>query len=347
MSKRSDIVQQLPTQTIVSILRECFRRLVDDRIAGKQDDECAQQMDRALTLTIMRFVHELGPGNAIVAVLDVASSCGKDLPEICAQPVSKVLGRILTEEIRRAQPFTVPSADPCLLLQKLDDFLLPYVLSHPSTEAEELAFSCGKTLLTEMIRHLSVKTVLNIATETAGLSQTSPVVKFAAKIGGVVVESDPELKKRVMALIDEITQGGRDKPAAIRQLHQLKKENPHLDLVQYLAGVSLAFRRYVLDQLAKIEVENNGGVRGGDEKENCVTAESAPTPQASKGLTPASTAAASATPSTFESSSSEAMRILEGIKSKTSALRPKAEQAPGDKDLQARLERLRGMMVNR
>jgi hypothetical protein len=339
MSKRSDIVQQLPTQTIVSILRECFRRLVDDRIAGKQDDECAQQMDRALTLTIMRFVQELGPGNAIVAVLDVASSCGKDLPEICAQPVSKVLGRILTEEIRRAQPFTVPSADPCLLLQKLDEFLLPYVLSHPSTEAEELAFSCGKTLLTEMIRHLSVKTVLSIATETAGLSQTSPVVKFAAKIGGVVVESDPELQKRVMALIDDITQGGRDKPSAIRQLHQLKKAHPHLDLGQYLAGVSLAFRRYVLDQLAKIEVENNGGVRGGDEKENCVAAESVPTPQASKGLALASTAA-SATPTAADSSSSEAMRILEGIKSKTSALRPLA--AGGENGTTATVEQPKG-----
>lgn len=309
MIKRSDIVQQLQSQTILSIFRECFRRLVDDRITNTED-EAAVQMVRALNLILFKLAAELGAGNALVALLDVVGSCKENsesmhLPVVCAKPTSRLLQHILTEEVKRPQPFTVPSADPALLLNKLHDFFGSYANAAPNGEAEELAFSCGKTVLSEMIKAHSVKTILALAS-SAGIVSSSALVKLTAKMGGVLVETDPELQRRVVSLIDDITTA-RDKTAPIRQLHQLKKQHPDLDINQYLQRISPVFRRFVLDTVSRFDEECLG--IGGDEKENTISA---------SGVAPASAMTVNT------ESSSEAMRILEGIKSRTSALKPLA-----------------------
>jgi hypothetical protein len=54
----------------------------------------------------------------------------------------------------------------------------------------------------------------------------------------------------------------------IRQLHQVKQENPDLDIHQYLQQLSGAFRRFVLDTLTKLDEQaqeegNLGHIEGG------------------------------------------------------------------------------------
>jgi len=44
--------------------------------------------------------------------------------------------------------------------------------------------------------------------------------------------------------------------AAIRELHKIKRQNPNLDINLYLHKISSAFRRFVLDTLAKLDVEH-------------------------------------------------------------------------------------------
>jgi hypothetical protein len=44
----------------------------------------------------------------------------------------------------------------------------------------------------------------------------------------------------------------------IRQLHQVKQENPDLDIHQYLQQLSGAFRRFVLDTLTKLDEQAQG-----------------------------------------------------------------------------------------
>jgi hypothetical protein len=207
-----------------------------------------------------------------------------------------------------------------VLLQKLDDFFAAFSsesVVENGSEAQELAFSCGKTVLSEMIKALSVKTVLSIGTDTLGMTNSSPIIKLAAKMGGVLMETNPELQARVVSLIDDIT-SARDKTLVIRELHLLRKQHPELDMNQYLQRVSPVFRRYVLDSLSKIdEQDSSAGGAGGDEKENSTGAFEAP-------LDKTSSVPPSKQPSVVavsDSSSSEAMRILEGIKSRTSALK--------------------------
>lgn len=107
----------------------------------------------------------------------------------------------------------------------------------------------------------------------------------------------------MVTLIDDIT-AARDKAAPIRALGALLREHPELDVHQYLQRMSAAFRRFVLDTLAR-EDEGDGAAPqqgglglglGGDEKENT-------------GSKPSGT---------------EAMRILDGIRARQSfgALRP-------------------------
>jgi len=56
----------------------------------------------------------------------------------------------------------------------------------------------------------------------------------------------------MVAIIDNIT-SARDKSVPIKKLHDLIKENPDIDVHQYLQRISSAFRKFVLDALSKLD----------------------------------------------------------------------------------------------
>ena len=96
----------------------------------------------------------------------------------------------------------------------------------------------------------------------------------------------------------------RDKMGPIRKLHALIRANPSLDVSSYLQKVSNVFKKFVLETLQKLDASqdnnasSNSGVSMNVDENIGVAATTVPSKPAE---------------------GAEAMRILEGIKSKTSA----------------------------
>jgi hypothetical protein len=65
-----------------------------------------------------------------------------------------------------------------------------------------------------------------------------------------------ELIPSIVEMIDSVTTA-RDKQAAIRHLHVLLKENPRVNVLQYLQHISSTFRNFVVDTLSKLETDSN------------------------------------------------------------------------------------------
>jgi hypothetical protein len=74
------------------------------------------------------------------------------------------------------------------------------------------------------------------ATQTA--PQTAPV--------------DAKLHAQITDVINEIV-AARDKMLPIRQLHSFKRQCPTLDINSYLSGMSSAFRKFVLENLERLD----------------------------------------------------------------------------------------------
>jgi len=310
MVKRNDLVQQLSMSTVVAVLGESLRLLVDERIttsgSGADEDEPAVNIVRALNMVALRLSNELSSGAALSALLQVIGKCNPSSP--VAKPASKLLLLVLAEEVKKPHPFAAPSVDAGGLLLVLNDFFHLCQQGRPADGS--IAFSCGKTVLLQMVTALGIKPILALLDE-AGIPLTSTVTKMAAKLADHMLAPDPVLQARVVSLIDDITTA-RDKTAPIRQLHALKQQHPTLDVNQYLQRISSAFRRFVLDTLAKLDGE-------------VVADENAASSSAPSSSSSASASASASANSAFPTdeqpgekdgeATSEAFRILDTIKS--------------------------------
>lgn len=65
-----------------------------------------------------------------------------------------------------------------------------------------------------------------------------------------------ESDEKVLALVNEITVS-RDKTASIKELYLLKQRDPSLDIEKYLDKLSSTFRRYVLDEFSRLDVQQD------------------------------------------------------------------------------------------
>lgn len=60
-----------------------------------------------------------------------------------------------------------------------------------------------------------------------------------------------ELNTRISSIIEEIT-SSREKVIPIRELHKIRLMYPQLDIKSYIDMLSPAFKRFVIDTLAKL-----------------------------------------------------------------------------------------------
>jgi len=66
---------------------------------------------------------------------------------------------------------------------------------------------------------------------------------------------DPKLNAQIIDVINEIV-AARDKMLPIRQLHSIKRQHPSIDITGtggYLMGMSSAFRKFVLENLERLD----------------------------------------------------------------------------------------------
>ncbi|CAE7784678.1 msps, partial [Symbiodinium microadriaticum] len=234
-------------------------------------------------------------------------------------PLSRLLLKLLREEMARGPgiAFHMPNVDSMRAISVLNTFFN----AHPATPpADDTPYCSAKTFLAQLMEALGVAEVQRIA-GLLKIPQTSflcrLINRMSGGVAGAVLEAatDKEravavagvrddVRERIVGIIDRIT-ASRDKILPIRELHQLLKENPDADVAPYLQALSSAFRKFVIDTLAKLDGE--GSARDGD-------------PAASFRMvvdTSLGSPAQSATRAGEDGGDgSEALRILEGLKAK-------------------------------
>lgn len=246
---------QLSMGSVEAVFKTCLSRLVDSRLTSdvinfsEESYKVTCNITKGLNMIALKLASEANNGTVICALLRVLLSCALFEVDIAtSQPCSRLLLHVLSDEVSKASPFTLPSVDIRKVLLELHDFYN----KHPLTQVEEdRPFRGAKTVLNELVKVHGAKTIVNILQEL-DLPSQSFVFKLTSKLGHLSApEINPELSSKLVAIIDEIT-SARDKLVPIRQLHALKTKHPELDVYSYLHRTSSTFRRFVLDILTKL-----------------------------------------------------------------------------------------------
>lgn len=270
--KRGDVVSQLSEAVLFDVFHECLHRICDDRLAALQSSppssssnevaETAQQIVRAFNMVVLRLGVD-GPVGAVLAALIRVMFCcipanelqSKQYPEhrpllsSSTKPTSRLIIQVLSEQSNKLQPYS----DSDLSLRQLLDVIHVFFTQHPTSTVDDTPFRTVKTILNELIRIRGGYTILGKLQEIASIPRTAFIYLLTCRLGNVKMqETDTVLHAKLVAVIDDIT-SSRDKLGAIRELHRLKQSNPLVDINQYLQKISTAFRRYVLNTLAKLD----------------------------------------------------------------------------------------------
>lgn len=285
--RRQDIIDILPEMCLSELLAECLTRIVDSRLTNsgldKDSSEVAQQMVRALNLILIKAGTGSPTGTSLSALLHVLYSCIQDLgpehkplPPLCAKPASRLLVKVMNDEVKKSDPFTLPSVNLKKLLLEIHQFFA----KHPTntTNGDDTPFCAAKTLLSQIVNVRGGQDILNVFMAVE-VPPSSFAFRLAARLANIAlpdISNNPsssgltgvpfnslssasgDLNDKVVSLIDEIT-SSRDKQNPIRELHALLKKHPEINVNQYLQRISAAFRRFVLDTLSKLDTEADGG----------------------------------------------------------------------------------------
>jgi hypothetical protein len=270
--KRGDVVSQLSEAVLFDVFHECLHRICDDRLAALQSSppsssnnevaETAQQIVRAFNMVVLRLGVD-GPVGAVLAALIRVMFCcipanelqSKQYPDhrpllsSSTKPTSRLIIQVLSEQSNKLQPYS----DSELSLRQLLDVIHVFFTQHPTSTVDDTPFRTVKTILNELIRIRGGYTILGKLQEIDSIPRTAFIYLLTCRLGNVKMqETDTVLHAKLVAVIDDIT-SSRDKLGAIRELHRLKQSNPLVDINQYLQKISTAFRRYVLNTLAKLD----------------------------------------------------------------------------------------------
>ncbi len=258
--KRPGILKSVSSEVCADVLRVSLIHLVDPRIAptmrqvNTADTETAEQIVRALNIIALKLAADMQPVSVMIVLLRLVGDAAIGLaPSQTAKPVTKLLVRVLAEEMRTTTPFQglAVTQEVAALLHGLRT-LLSQLDTRPAHEA---AFSCSKTVMTELVKSLSAKRVL-LALQAQGATAADAVVKLVAKIGGLSVDASPELEARITTLADEIARV-QDKQTPIQELFQLQQEHPETDVLRYMSHLSAAHKRFIADRLNTLQAERN------------------------------------------------------------------------------------------
>lgn len=362
--KNVELVDSLSETCIFNIFYRCLSHICDPRITNCNSDtesiETCQQIVRAFNMTIVKLAYEANTSVVLCQLLQVMFLClpesevshekgFKSLPTSSTKPTSRLIVKILTDEANKISPYSDNSFNLKKLLLAIHNFFS----KHPANTSDDTPFRTAKTVLNEIIKSIGGYKVISLLQETS-ISSNAFIYLLTSRLGNVSIsETNTELHGKLVAIIDNIT-SARDKVSAIKELHRIKKNNPNLDINLYLHKISSAFRRFVLDTLTKLDLDN-------ENNENEDTANSVPeysvadnnSDLVNKRLShvvekPSSlfnTAAGPRSPTlglidqnttntttttsvtNTESKASEAMRILEGLKNRQSYLPSSARKS--------------------
>lgn len=270
MVKRPEVAAKLSEDTLFEVFHECLHRICDVRITqmaqqsdalGLESKETAQQVARALNNIVLKLGLGGDTGTVLLAMLRVMFCCipaaevphyadHRPLPTSSTKPASRLVIQILSEHGSSAVPYSESAVPLRPLLEGIHSFFT----RHPTSTSNDTPFRTVKTILNEIVLVKGGESVLNALHETS-IPRSAFIYLLTCRLGNVQpqpVESSGDLNAQIVAVIEDIT-SSRDKVGAIKELHRLKLANPQVDINHYLQKISAAFRRYVLNTLAKLD----------------------------------------------------------------------------------------------
>mmetsp|Transcript_14415 Transcript_14415/g.21637 ORF Transcript_14415/g.21637 Transcript_14415/m.21637 type:complete len:2162 (-) Transcript_14415:214-6699(-) len=331
---RKDMSRSISEESIRLVIEEAVRHLVDPRLssveAAGDEIDLARQLSSGLTAVVLKVVKSpyIKQGTVMCAIINNLMLCIEDkphsrpLPSGCTRPLSRLLLKLLDAEAGRGADaaFRMPNVDCMRLVSVLNTFFNEHPASPPQ---DETPYCCAKTVLAEMIKALGILEVLRI-TKILKIPPTSFLRRLIDRIdvdsncGRGLPESSvaPDLSAKIVAIVDRINHS-RDKMAPIRDLHQLAKAHPEIVVAHYLRHLSSTFQNYVMDALAKLDDPHQ---QSASDTEGLVSELPAPPRKpVSAAVEPPSAPNSAAVPA--EGGASEALRILEGLKSRPRNIR--------------------------
>jgi hypothetical protein len=275
------------------------------------------------------------------------------MPIASAKPTSRLLLKVLDEEIKRPVPFDSNSFDQKAVLMAIHTFFK----DHPVQTKHEIPFCTAKTVLAELIKKLGGASILALL-EALKIPADAFIMKLTSRLceathGTGVVPSvastpiDPKLHAQITEVINEIV-AARDKMLPIRQLHSLKRRYPSIDVSSYLQGMSAAFRKFVVENLERLDntevVDENQQPPNEDSSNGTKPAVVSPVP-------PLKNVATTATTADVVPTGSPRSQIIRGSFAKLTADLSNLDlpvvqggKSGSDNDLAARLQRLKSNM---
>ena len=308
----NDLLRNLDESKVKDMVCTGIKWLVDTRFFPSEGSSLAPKVEQDLAKALNAFLIKIGSsrpfknGVVICAVIDVLSLCIKEreletsLSPSCAKPLSRLLLKVLSNEASRGstKAFHLPNVDTMRLMSVLHSFFN----SHPSTvPSNDIPYCCAKTVFAQLIDALGSSEIDRLC-QVLKIPDTAFIYRLSKRLSSSAVSevktSTPavvpvELDQSIVDLVTAVS-SSRDKVAAIRHLRDNLKRIPGVNISTYLTHTSTTFRSFVLDTLAKMDSEANNTsiVDAGD---------------ISIGLVQS--------PAMKNEDGSEALRILEGLKS--------------------------------
>ena len=264
-----DLLRNIMESKVTQMVSTGIKYLVDVLYFPTEGSSLAPKDEQDLSRGLNAFLLKIGSskpiknGVVICSIIDVLSLCIEEKnisnarPVACAKPLSRLLLKVLSNEASRGttKAFHLPNVDAMRLMAVLHSFFN----SHPSTvPSNDVPYCCAKTVLFQLIEALGAQEIDRLC-NILKISETSFLYRLFKRLSSKseVTESEQsrkpqELIPSIVEMIDSVTTA-RDKQAAIRHLHVLLKENPRLNVLQYLQHTSSTFRNFVVDTLSKLE----------------------------------------------------------------------------------------------
>lgn len=327
--KRPEVLSSLSDKCVSDIYKVFFTRMIEDRLSTPRTDseqalETVKHILKALNVVVLKLSSDLRMDRLIPILLALVGlsvpneiSMHSEMPAKATKPISRLIRRILNEHLKLPNAFKMPDCDAKLLFQAVHEFLMQYPVS-ATNKTDDTPHMTARTVLAELVKTLGGNESVDLLEEMK-MPRTSALYMLTCKVGEVEPRSDmtPEVQAQISAVMEEI-QTARDKTTAIAKLHEMRKQIPTLDISQQLQSVSSAFRRFILDQLEKLDEDAVG-----DENAAVAMPPAPPTSHLALAPSPAPSAAAR-TELTRNNSGVEALGILEGL------IKPPAERrTPG------------------
>ena len=251
------------------------------------------------------------------------------LPAASTKIASRLVQNVLANERKQDEPYCAPRVDLSDLLEAMHDFFTGFETpselpvsdtggSHSKQQGKIVqdegsvrAMRTVKTVLEEVVRHRGGEVVLH-QLEAMGVPHSDGMYLYCCRSSSQHMDvEDASLHAQLNALVQEIS-SARDKLTPIRELHRIKRTHPHLDVNVYLQKISTAFRRYVLNSLARLEAADDP----------------TPAPAASAATAAAATVTAPPSPSRAQQETAAGYLKAVGLTSNVTSVKPSAA-SPG------------------